>query len=277
MSGTGADYHIQLLGGFHVTRDGGTVPLGPSGERLVALVACRSGPQPRHLVAGLLWPDRPEDRAKANLRSAVHRVAVSHPGLVASSARHVELGSLVAVDFRHASAAAHRILAGSVDSVTRELRTALTVDLLPCCEDDWIADERETYRQNRLHALEILCLALAEAGRYGEAVDAALAAIRAEPLRESAHRALVTVHLREGNYREALRQYERCRALLRDELGIGPSGQLRELISGAFRPSRRRDGGVTRFVSTSTSFLADDRQGDEKSGGSFRVVEGFEG
>jgi DNA-binding SARP family transcriptional activator len=103
-------------------------------------------------------------------------------------------------------------------------------------EDDWVIDEREAFRQVRLHALEILCLKLAMQKRYGEAVDTALAVVRAEPLRESAHRALVLVHLHEGNYGEALRQYERCRTLLRDELSVDPSPELRNLVFG---PARR--------------------------------------
>jgi DNA-binding SARP family transcriptional activator len=59
--------------------------------------------------------------------------------------------------------------------------------------------------------------------------------VRAEPLRESAHRALVMVHLHEGNYGEALRQYQRCRALLHDELGIDPSPRLHDLVFGTAR------------------------------------------
>jgi DNA-binding SARP family transcriptional activator len=69
-------------------------------------------------------------------------------------------------------------------------------------------------------------------GRYGEAVDAGLAAVCAEPLRESAHRVLIRTHMAEGNHAEAGRQYELCRRLLRHEVGVEPSPQLRELVSG---------------------------------------------
>jgi DNA-binding SARP family transcriptional activator len=36
---------------------------------------------------------------------------------------------------------------------------------------------------------------------------------RADPLRESAHGALIAVHLAEGNQSDALREFERYRAL----------------------------------------------------------------
>jgi DNA-binding SARP family transcriptional activator len=49
-------------------------------------------------------------------------------------------------------------------------------------------------------------------------------------LRESAHRALIRVHLAEGNRFEAQRQYDLCRRLLRDRLDIEPSPQLEALF-----------------------------------------------
>jgi DNA-binding SARP family transcriptional activator len=110
----------------------------------------------------------------------------------------------------------------------------LSHDVLPgWYEEDWILEEREAFRQVRLHALEVVCRMLADLGRYSDAVAAGLAAVRAEPLRESAHRALIVAHLREANYGEAIAQYERCCVLLRDELGVAPSPCLRELIQTA--------------------------------------------
>ena len=82
--------------------------------------------------------------------------------------------------------------------------------------------ERERVRQLRMHALEALAEKLAAAGRYGEAVQAAYAAVVAEPLRESAHRAVVRVHLVEGNVAEAVRAYDSFRTMLAEELGRGP-------------------------------------------------------
>jgi DNA-binding SARP family transcriptional activator len=53
----------------------------------------------------------------------------------------------------------------------------------------------------------------------------------AEPLRESAHRILIRIHLAEGNSAEALAQYHRFRALLHDELGLEPSAEMRALVA----------------------------------------------
>lgn len=252
MPDVGSNYRVQLLGGFGITQAGHSLPLGPSNARIVALLACRARPLSRHLAAGLLWPDCPDSRATANLRSAVYRMSSSHPGLIISSLRQVVLDPAAGVDFHVAIAAAQRVLAGSKEEFPPCVREALTQDLLPCWhEDAWVVEEREAFRQRRLHALETLCLAFAKRGRYGEAVDAALAVVQAEPLRESAHRALVMVHLQEGNYSEALRQYQRCRALLRDELGIDPSPRLHDLIFAPHQARRACNAAITSPVPSS--------------------------
>jgi DNA-binding SARP family transcriptional activator len=73
--------------------------------------------------------------------------------------------------------------------------------------------DRERTRQLSLHALEALCSRWTEMRRFGQAVQAGLAAVAGEPIRESAHRILMKAHLAEGNPGEAIRQYrtyERC-------------------------------------------------------------------
>jgi hypothetical protein len=72
-----------------------------------------------------------------------------------------------------------------------EALACLSADLLPGWYDDWVLSEAEDWRQLRLHALEALADRLTATGRWGEAADAAGAAVRAEPLRESANAALI--------------------------------------------------------------------------------------
>jgi DNA-binding SARP family transcriptional activator len=111
-------------------------------------------------------------------------------------------------------------------------------DVLPEWSEEWLLSTREWFRQVRLHALEELCGRLCREARFGEALEAGLAAIACEPLRESAHRAVVRAHLAEGNPAEALRQYRSYRRLLRHELGLPPSVQFQELIAGIGIPAR---------------------------------------
>jgi DNA-binding SARP family transcriptional activator len=97
-----------------------------------------------------------------------------------------------------------------------------------------------------MHALEALADRLAAARRYGEALQAAHAAVLAEPLRESAHRAVVRAHLAEGNVSEAARAYDAFRVLLADELGVAPTRQMSELLHPLprqWRPDAARTAG----------------------------------
>jgi DNA-binding SARP family transcriptional activator len=72
--------------------------------------------------------------------------------------------------------------------------------------------------------------ALVAIGRTGDAVEAAMNAVRCEPLRESAQQTLIEAHLAEGNYVEALRAFRSYARLVRQELGIGPSAGLTALL-----------------------------------------------
>ena len=84
--------------------------------------------------------------------------------------------------------------------------------------------------QIRLHALEALCERLTSTGCYALAIESGLAAVAAEPLRESAHRALIKAHLAEGNRSEALRQYGRLCDLLRTDLIADPPADVTRLV-----------------------------------------------
>jgi DNA-binding SARP family transcriptional activator len=55
--------------------------------------------------------------------------------------------------------------------------------------------------------------------------------MKVEPLRESAHAALIRVHLAKGNQSEALRVFERYSELLLSALGLEPTNRLTDLVS----------------------------------------------
>jgi DNA-binding SARP family transcriptional activator len=222
---------LVLLGGFEVRIDGTPVQLAASAQRVVAFVALHDRPVRRVYVAGSLWLDVREERAAASLRSALWRIH-RYCGLIETAGELLRLDPGVRVDLREAEALARRGLrADGVDDLEADV-SGLARDLLPGWYDDWVLIERERFRQLRLRSLDALCDRLSGAGRFGDALDAGLLSVAGEPLRESAHRAVVRAHLAEGNVSEALRQYRLCEQLLREQLGIAPSEQMRELIRG---------------------------------------------
>lgn len=191
--------HLHLLGAFQLILNHRPVPVTIGSQRLIAFLALHDRPLPRTYIAGVLWPEVPTSRANANLRAGLWRLPQPCRRVVDQSAQDLRLVD-IQVDLRNATALAQRLMDRTQDCAEGQLgssaRMQLSSDLLPTWyDDDWVLVERERFYQLRLHALEALCDRLVTAGRHGEAIDAGLAAVAAEPLRESAHRALIKAHL----------------------------------------------------------------------------------
>jgi DNA-binding SARP family transcriptional activator len=230
-SWTSAGAHVALLEGFELRLDGEVVELPLGAQRLIAFLALHNRPLQRSYVANSLWLDSNEERASANLRSALWRLHRNSRPVVDARGTQLRLLSDVSVDLHDATGRARRMLEEAAPTDFDEpFEIAAMGDVLPDWYEDWILVERERFRQLRLHALEALCERLTAAGRYAQAIEAGLGAVAGEPLRESAHRALICAYVAEGNAGEAIRQYRMCERLLREELGIDPSPQIRHLL-----------------------------------------------
>jgi len=140
----------------------------------------------------VLWPESSEVRAHASLRSALARAQQIGTGAIQSHPVDLALAPGVAVDLNSARNLAH----GLLDRSTRFLPTQPARSVV------------------------------------ANAAGAALAAIAADPLRESSHATLVRVHLAEGNRWEALRAFSSCRELLARELHVAPTPALSALVAG---------------------------------------------
>jgi DNA-binding SARP family transcriptional activator len=223
---------LSLLGGFQLAESDQPIPLTMMAQRLLAFLALSKRPVRRSSLGGILWPDTSEERAQANLRSALWRLHRDGLDLVLTNGDHASLAGEISIDVLEMIDAAHRLLDPMPKTEPSAMDpTMFAGDLLPDWDDDWVLVERERLRQLRLHALETLCTEFVRAGRFGAAVVAGLTAVTDEPLRESAHHALITAHLAENNRDEALRLYERYRSRLLRELGLEPSPQLRGLVA----------------------------------------------
>ena len=224
--------HLSLLGGFELVRDGQSVRLPLFAQRLLAFLAIENRPVQRVRIAGVLWPDTTEEQAYGNLRSMLCKLRLRFAPIVHATRSDIRLAPTVVVDIAEQSSLAMKLLADPAAAEDADVQAILAQDLLPDWYDDWVLVERERMRQLRLHALEIVADRRMRSGRYAQAVQAALAALKGDPLRETAHRLLIRTHLAEGNRGEAIRHHGVYRTLLRDQLGLEPSFQWEELQAG---------------------------------------------
>lgn len=232
---------VCLLDGFALECGDESVELPLSAQRLVAFLAFQERPVLRTYVAGCLWLEKSEERANANLRAALWRLRQPGLQLVDAVGNHLAVCRTVAVDVREAFLRARQLLSRDSSDLDDAALDALLLsgEILPDWYEDWVVIERERLRQLRLHALEALCNQVIERDEHAQAIDVGLAAVAAEPLRESVHRVLIRAHLAEGNKAEAIRQFEAYASLLWDELSVRPSYQLLDLMASVRDPAGR--------------------------------------
>jgi DNA-binding SARP family transcriptional activator len=225
---------LTLLGGFGLHVGDDAVPLAPNSQRLVALLGLHEMGLRRDHIAGLLWGDSTEARASGSLRSALWKLHMACSEVVQNRTGTLSLSPDVDVDARRATMLARFVVTDRFDeeTIVALLDPRFCSELLPGWYEDWVLVERERHRQMSLHALESLCEHLTAARRYGAAVLAGLAAVDREPLRESAHRALISIHLAEGNTGEAVRRYRLYERIAARDLGVAPSPMMRSLLRG---------------------------------------------
>lgn len=252
------DLRLSLAGAFELSRDGRSVDVATPAQRVLAFLALNERPVDRGHLANVLWLDSNAEHAAGSLRSALWRIRQHDPSLVETSGRTLRLAAGVRVDAREMVGWARRVCDSARPIEERDIHETFAAgELLANWDDDWVRIERERIRQLRLHAIEILSHRLVSAGRYIDALEVALVGMRSEPLRESAHRAVIAVHLAEGNTSEALRHFRNYRDLLRAQLGLEPSDLMARMINAIDLMDAATPGGVrAAFVTAARAVTA---------------------
>ncbi len=224
---------------------------------LAYLAANRDAPQPRTKLAGLLWPEIPEPRARQNLSQALYSLRLllgdkksgdpppdenppAAPPFLLVQADTLQLNASrdTWVDVN----AFTILLASSKNHPHQKL-----CDCDPCLEDleaaaalyrgdflsgfwlrgsqvfdEWALVQRERLRRLALEALDSLAACRTARGELEQALGHAWRQVEMEPLWEHAQRQLMDLLARSGRRDAAVAQYEACRQVLFEELGMAP-------------------------------------------------------
>jgi DNA-binding SARP family transcriptional activator/tetratricopeptide (TPR) repeat protein len=217
---------------------GGACLIGTGGQRLrlerktagvLALLALE-GETNRSKVAGLLWPDGDEERARGNLRQCLHRLKKLAGADLVIGGDHLGLDAGLEVDAVNLESQA--FLGDDAGLLTVRGEVLEGLDFEDCTEfADWLGVQRQRVRMARVGAYR---RALTQPGTQasdaatGEAWARAWAAL--EPLSEEAHRALARVLLARGNRAQALTGLRDFTRLLGRELNAAPSADTQALL-----------------------------------------------
>jgi DNA-binding SARP family transcriptional activator len=219
-------------------------------ELLGYLLLHRGQPQHRETLAGTLWAETTPAQSRANLRKTLWQLhAALAPSATADATPLLDIqGEWLQIHpqadlwldvtlFEQAYAASKGQCGEELSApVAAQLAEAVTLyrsDLLDGWYQDWCLLERERLQEIYLSLLDKL-MGYAEAhAKYEQGLAYGTDALRYDQTREQIHRRMMRMHVLAGDRPAALRQYDRCRAILREDLGITPAEQtsaLREQI-----------------------------------------------
>jgi DNA-binding SARP family transcriptional activator len=208
---------------------------------LKILVGARGQVVPADRLIEWLWPDLPPRSGKANLYvgiSLLRRVLEPELPVPAESTYILtrypgylfdpSYGCWIDVDeFKaHISVGQAHLRQGSAAQAIRAYEAAVSLYrgdyLADDPYEDWAIGLREQLREEYLDLLGELHRLYLAGGDAAAALDRAQRALMLDPCREQAHRQVMRAYCALGRQADALRQFERCRQMLRAELDVEP-------------------------------------------------------
>jgi adenylate cyclase len=276
-----AHLSVQLLGPFQVTLDGEPVT-GLRSDKVRALLAYlateASSPQRREKLAGLLWHDWPEPAARANLRQALanlrrsigdHRAKppflhITRKTIQFNRASDAWIDVTAFTDLletREPPRQAIHQLEEAVDLYRDGFLEGFSIGDSPAFEE-WALLNRERLRRLVLAALQRLAQRYQERGEYECALRYAWRQVDLDPWREKAQRQVMRLLALNGQRGAALAQYESCRNLLAENLGVQPAAETvrlyEQIRDGQIEISASLAGHLPDFLAQPSPFLESD-------------------
>ena len=231
---------LRLLGKPRVQVEG-TVVTGfrtAKAEALLYYLAVTGQAHSRETLADLLWGELPEATAKRNLTKALSHLRKQFAPFLAIEPETIGLDPAADVWLDTAIFEA-TVVQGLADEDFDLLTQAVQWyqgDLLAgfyvkqaLSFEEWLLSERERLRELMLQALQQLVSEAIKMGEHATGLEYAHRLLALEPWQETAHRQMMLLLARSGRREAALAQYETCRQILAEELGVEPMAETTAL------------------------------------------------
>lgn len=234
------ELYLKLLGGLEITLDDQPVTgfISSKAQALLCYLAVTGRPHLRPALTALLWGDTAEADAKTSLRMVLSNlrklvgpyVVITRQTVAFNEAGHYRL------DVEEFERHAYPVTALTDDELTPENLALLqaAVDLYrgdflagfhvrdALAFEEWVLGRQTQLRETAYQVLYTLTGHYAGQREYSAGIDCATRLLVLDSWREEAHRQLMLLLARDGQYNAALAQYETCRRILAAELNVEP-------------------------------------------------------
>ena len=236
---------LKLFGGFDLRVNDVPVDsfVSNKARALLAFLVVTNRPQPRPVLAELLWGDKPDDVANANLRMALSNLRkLVGPCLdITRSDVAIVKGCRYDVDVQQFQTRLNQVDLATLESNCTQLEEAMALyrgDFLEGLAvrdassfEEWALRQRERYRQMAMQALYRLSMIHTDRGSYALAIDYTTRLLDLEPWQEEGHRQMMLLLAVTGQRSAALAQYAACRRILLEELHVDPMPETNALLA----------------------------------------------
>ncbi|MEN8173512.1 MAG: BTAD domain-containing putative transcriptional regulator, partial [Chloroflexota bacterium] len=224
---------IRTFGGIQLSYNDKLIGKGISrkSQAMLIYLAITERAASREFLGELFWEGLPQSRSLNNLRVSLAQLRKHLPDSLIIERFSVAFNPaseswLDVNDFNQAAAD------GDTDDALRLYQGDFLegTHLRGCREfEQWVVTEQEILRQKMITTLQRKVNNCIDSGRYLQGLTYVRRLLDINPLLESAHRQLMRLLAYENQRETALTQYELCREILDDELGVEPSSETREL------------------------------------------------
>lgn len=226
------------------------------GQALLCYLAVTGRSHSRSALAGLLWRDMLEEKARMNLRKTLAKMRlVFGPYLhITNDDIGLNLDSSCWLDVTEFEQVISEVnlkpplspknyeqLLQAMELYRGDFMEGFYLRNAPAFEE-WILGQRARLRESALQVLNVLAEYAAQHSDYPAGITYARRLLKIEPWREEAHRQLMTLLARDGQRSAAIAQYKLCCQLLLEELGVEPSAETaalcKEIQANTFRATQ---------------------------------------
>ena len=213
-------------------------------ELLAFLLLHRGHPWPREMLVDSIWGEGESEQLHKALRQSLWKlqsgVDLHNGALLAVDAEFVVVSPkcqlwLDIAEFEAAHAAAKGRPGVALDDATAERLQAASAlyrgDLLEGWYVDWCMSERERLLGLHIEILNKLSAWCAARGRYADGLAYCYAALQHDSAHERSHRHMMRLHHLAGDRCAAIRQYQHCVQVMRDEMDVPPDARTVDLYA----------------------------------------------